>query len=77
MHGLRPQYQERINFVILDYDIDEDFDFAQEMGIAAHPAFGVIPPDGAPDTIEHRAFGPLNEGALRELLDAAIARYGS
>ena len=77
MHGLRPQYQDRINFVYLDYDIADEFDLAQEMGIAAHPAFGVIPPDSAPGAIEHRAFGPLNEAALRELLDAAIARSGS
>ena len=76
MHGLRPEYQQRINFVILDYDIEEERQFAREMGIARHPAYGLVPPDGAPADIAERYFGPKNERSLRELLDGAIAAYG-
>lgn len=77
MHGLRPEYQDRINFVVLDYDTEEEFELASEMEIAAHPAFTIIPPNGAPgDHIAH-IFGPLSEEQLRELIDGALARYVS
>ena len=76
MHGLRPEYQDRINFVILDYDVHEEFEFARQMGIANHPAFGVIPPDSGPEQIGRRVFGAQSNTRLRELLDRAIAKYG-
>lgn len=77
MHGLRAEYQDRINFVILDYDTEAELDLARELEIAAHPAFTIVPPNGAPgDHIEH-IFGPLNEVQLRELLDGALARFVS
>lgn len=75
MHGLRPEYQDRINFVILDYDSEEELELARELEIAAHPAFTIIPPNGAPgDHVEH-IFGPLSEEQLRKLIDGALARY--
>ena len=77
MHGLRPEYQDEVNFVILDYDIREQRDFAGEMAAARHPAFVVIPPDSPPDTATERRFGPFNEDGLREYLDEVIATYGS
>lgn len=77
MHGLRPEYQARINFVILDYDVREEFDFARQMGIANHPAYGVIPPDSGPEQIARRVFGPQSNTRLRELLEQAIAEYGN
>ncbi len=77
MHGLRPQYQDRVNFVILDYDIDDDVALAEQMTIAQHPAYGVVPPDSAPGAIARRAFGPQNEKRLRAILDEAIAKYSN
>ncbi len=77
MHGLRPEYQDRINFVILDYDVREELEFAREMGIANHPAYGVIPPDSRPERIARRVFGAQSDTRLRELLDQAIAEYGN
>ena len=77
MHGLRPEYQDRINFVILDYDVREQFEFARQMGIANHPAYGVIPPDSGPKQIVQRVFGAQANTRLRELLDQAIAEYGN
>ncbi len=77
MHGLRPEYQDRINFVILDYDVSEEFEFARQMGIANHPAYGVIPPDSGPEQIAQRLFGPQPNTRLRELLDRTIAEYGN
>ena len=76
MHGLRPEYQDEVNFVILDYDIKEQRAFAGEMGAALHPAFTVIPPNGGPQDATDRRFGPQNTEHLRELLDGLVATYG-
>ena len=66
-----------MNFVILDYDIGEQREFAAEMAAARHPAFALIPPDSGPGDATERRFGPMNDESLREYLDAAIAAYGS
>ena len=70
MHGLRHEYQDRANFVILDYDRTEDLELARKLGIANHPAYGLVAPDS--DEVLRRAFGPLPEPALRELLDSVF-----
>ena len=76
VHRLRPEYQDQVNFVILDYDLGEQREFAGEMGVARHPAFAVLPPNGSPEDATYRRFGPLNEPNLREVLDGLVARYG-
>lgn len=70
--ALRPQYQDRINFVVLDYDLAGDTVLAKRLGIHAHPAFAVVEPDS--DRVVERFFGPQDEQALRARLDAALAR---
>lgn len=70
--GLRPQYQDRVNFVILDYDLPADTALAKQLGVHAHPAFAVIDADGK--LVVERFFGPQQEKQLRERLDAALAR---
>jgi len=77
VHGLRPEYQDEVNFVILDYDIEEQRAFAAEMAAARHPAFALIPPNGAPQDATELRFGPFSDQGLREYLDAAIATYSS
>jgi len=77
VHGLRPEYQDKVNFVILDYDIAEQREFAGEMAAARHPAFAVIPPNEGPNRASELRFGPFNEDGLREYLDGVIASYGS
>ncbi len=75
MHGLRPEYQDRINFVILDYDNDDDLRLARDLGVAQHPAYAVLPPDGGPDDVSGRRFGPVPETELRRVLDSALAQF--
>ncbi len=77
MHGLRPEYQDRINFVILDYDTEQELELARELEIAAHPAFTIIPPNGAPGDHIAPIFGPLSEEQLRKLIEGALARFVS
>ena len=77
MHGLRPEYQDEVNFVILDYDIGEQRELAAQMAAARHPAFALIPPDSGPGAASELRFGPMNDEEMREYLDAAIAAYSS
>ena len=69
MHGLRHEYQDRVNFVILDFDVAADRALAGDLGVARHPAYGVVAPDS--DDVMARVFGAQDEAALRHLLDAA------
>ena len=73
MHGLREQYQDRINFVVLDYDIGDDLGLARDLNVGSHPAFAVVAPDS--DEVGERRFGPLTTDALRAWLDAIAAQY--
>jgi thioredoxin-like negative regulator of GroEL len=68
---LRPQYQDRINFVILDYDLPADKALSKSLGVHAHPAFAVIDANGS--RVVERFFGPQQEQQLRERIDAALA----
>ena len=73
MHGLRAEYQDRANFVILDVDDDEDGRLARLLGYRGTPAYLLIAPDSA--EVVSRIFGPQRERQLRGVLDSLIARY--
>ncbi len=75
VHGLRFEYQGRVNFVILDYDDPEDLALAKDLGVAQHPAYGLIAPDS--DEVVDRIFGPQPNDSLRNILDEFIADHGS
>jgi hypothetical protein len=77
VHGFRPDYQDEVNFVILDYDIKEQRELAADMAAARHPAFTVIPPNGSPDDATDRRFGPINNEHMKILLDELVATYGN
>ncbi len=74
MHGLRNEYQDRVNFVILDYDDPDELALARDLGIAQHPAYGFVAPDS--NEVVNRIFGPQPGPALRSLLDDFIAEHG-
>ena len=75
MHGLRNEYQDRVNFVILDFALEDELDLAKWMGVGRHPSYAVVPPDSPPDDADLRQFGPLTERQLRSLLDEVIDRF--
>ncbi len=75
VHGLRAEYQDQLNFVILDYDIDEDLDLARALGAARHPAYALIEADS--DEVVATIFGPQPKDALRSILDDFLEDYGS
>ncbi len=74
VHGLRPEYQDRVNFVILDYDLDDDLEFAKRLNAARHPAYAIVAPDS--DEVAELKFGPLTQSSLRELLEGIVADFG-
>lgn len=82
MHGLRVQYQDRVNFVILDYDLPEDVALARALGVARHPAYALIgPADGqggeqgdGPAEVQRRIFGPQTVPALTALIEELLAQ---
>ena len=75
MHGLRNEYQDRINFVILDFALEDELDLARSLGVGRHPAYAVVPPDSPPDDADLRQFGALSERQLRALLAEVIDRF--
>ena len=64
-----------MNFVRLDYDKAEESALAQKLGVRSHPAYAFLESDSANGAkVRQRSFGPLTEQALREQLDALIAK---
>jgi len=57
--------------VRLDYDRADDSALAERLGVRRHPAYGFLDADAK---VLRRSFGPLPEQALREQLEALIAR---
>ena len=74
MHGLRVEYQDRLNFVVLDFDRDEDFNLAKMLGIDKHPAYALIMSDS--DEVVARIFGPQSVEVLQDILDDFVMDYG-
>jgi thioredoxin-like negative regulator of GroEL len=70
VHGLREQYQDSINFVILDWDVREENDLAEDLGVRRHPAIGFVSPEGE---VVRRMFGPQQEAVLAEAIEEVIA----
>ena len=75
VHGLRNEYQDRLNFVILDFGRGDERELATLLGVGRHPAYAVVPPDSPPEGALLRQFGPLTDRALRALLAEAIGRF--
>lgn len=67
---IRYQYQDRLNFVVLDFDLEADHALAQRLGIAAHPAYGVVLAGQSEPA--KKWFGPTTEKELRERIQAVL-----
>lgn len=75
MHGLRSEYQNRVNFVILDFDQDDELSLARSMKVGRHPAYAVVPPNSPPGDAAQQIFGPQPEEQLRALLTDMVERF--
>ncbi len=74
MHGLRAEFQDRVNFVILDVDDPAEGSLARLLGYSGTPAYLLIEPDSA--EVIARIFGPQRDPVLREILASFAVRYG-
>jgi len=74
-HSVRPEYQDDVNLVVLDFDRGDDAALARSLGAWAHPAWAVVAPDS--NEVLERRFGPLNERALRAFLDGVRDAHAS
>ncbi len=57
----------------LDFDKEAESALAQRLGVRSHPAYAFLAA-GQDTKVDQRAFGPLTEQALRERIDALIAK---
>ena len=73
MHGLRAEYQDRVNFVVLDVDDRDDGRLARALGYRGTPAYLLIAPDTA--EVLARVYGVQYGRALRNILDSLVARF--
>jgi hypothetical protein len=63
VNGLRIAYQDRVNFVVLDYDRRDDRSLARRLGIEDHPAYAII--EASSDRVRERRWGPMPDLIMR------------
>ena len=74
MNGLRLEYQDRVNFVILDWDIPADHQFGMRLGFTYHPNFAAIPANS--DDVAERLFAAPRTGELRAMIERLLGDRG-
>ena len=75
MNGLRIEYQDRVNFVILDWDKrSTDRAFAGTLGLTTHPSFGAVTAN-SDDVVRALHLEPRRD-ELREMVEELVASYG-
>ena len=74
MNGLRHEYQDRINFVVLDFDRQDDRALARRLGIDDHPAYAIVEPGS--DRGRERRYGPMPDVIMRAWVRTLAATSG-
>ena len=74
MNRLRLEFQDRVNFVILDWDISADYDLGRDLGFTYHPNFATIAPNS--NDVEERLFAAPRSGELRAMLERLLGEHG-
>ena len=74
MNGLRLEYQDRVNFVILDWTIRADKDLARALNLTYHPNYASIKPNSN-EVVEGLYLEP-RAGQLRTMIENLLAEYG-
>jgi hypothetical protein len=75
VNGLRHEYQDRINFVVLDYDRRDDRALARRLGIDDHPAYAVIDRNGG--EVRERRYGRMPDVIMRAWMRTLVRRYAN
>ena len=75
MNGLRLEFQDRVNFVILDWTIRADKDFARTLELTYHPNYAAIAPNS--NEVVNKLLLEARRGELREMIEALLAEHGA
>jgi hypothetical protein len=73
VNGLRLEYQDRVNFVVLDFDRVADRVLARRLGIDDHPAYAIVEPNS--DRVDERRFGPMPDVIMRAWVHTLATTY--
>ena len=74
MNGLRLEFQDRVNFVILDLDLGADRVLARSIGLAGHPNFGALAPNS--NEVVQGLYSAPRSGELRAMIEALLEEHG-
>ena len=74
MNRLRLEFQDRVNFVILDWDIPEEKQFGMSLGFSYHPNFATIAPNS--NEVVQPLYAAPRSGELREMIETVLEEYG-
>ena len=74
MNRLRLEFQDRVNFVILDWAKPADKRLAQDLGATYHPYFATLEPNS--DEIVERLVGAPRSGDLRAMIENILEEHG-
>lgn len=74
MNRLRLEFQDRVNFVLLDVQKDDDADLARRLRLLGHPRFGTVRPNS--DDVVERLLGAPRSGELRAMIENILDESG-
>ena len=74
MNRLRLEFQNRVNFVILDWTIRDDRDFARTMDLTYHPNYAAIAPNS--NEVVKPLYAEPRPGELRTMIEELLEEYG-
>ena len=75
MNRLRLEFQDRVNFVVLDWTIRDDKDFARTLDLTYHPNYAAVAPNS--NDVVRRLLLEARSGELREMIEELLAEHGS
>ena len=74
MNRLRLEFQDRVNFVILDWDLSADHKLGKDLGFTYHPNFATIAPNS--NDVQERLFAAPRSGELRAMIERVLSEDG-
>ncbi len=74
MNELRLEFQDQVNFVILDWDIPEEKAFGMGLGFSYHPNFATLEPNS--NEVVDTLFAAPRGNELRDMIESVLAEHG-
>lgn len=74
MNRLRLEFQDRVNFVILDWDIPAEKALGFDLGFDYHPNFATLEPNS--DEVVGKLFAAPRGDELRNMIEEILAEHG-